>query len=375
MRPSVSRVLEFRRDDPTAFFEAPYGAYGDDPRFVQPLRGDLMRLVDARKNPLFAQGAPRELWTAHRDGVAIGRIICHVHPASNARHGWRRAYFGMFDAPDDLTVAAGLLHRSESFARAQGCDTLMGNFNLTAMQMIGVVTEGFEHGAYADQVWNPAHIPRLLTANGYKATFGMRTFEVELARVPLEELEAHFVHTMEPEFTWRSLSKRTLPRQLEEIRAILNDSFDRNPMFVPLTPEEMQFQTDGLSHVIDPAITRLVHDASGPAGVMVCIPDLNPFFRATRSRLGWRTLPAFWRLKTRRDRAVVVFGGVVQRHQGRKIAGAIITVVARALRERGYRTLGVTWISDDNKASLAQMRRLRATPMHRTMLFQKTITP
>lgn len=368
-------MLEFRRNDFASFFDAPYNAYPGDARFVQPMRGDLERLLDDKKNPLFVTGASRELWTALVDGVPVGRLVCHLHPASNRKFGWRRAYFGLFECTDDQNVANGLLTRAGEFAFTQRCDTLIGNFTLTAMQQIGVVTGGFDEAPYVDQQWNPAHLPRLLAAAGFAEVFPMRTFEVDLAKVPLDTLEAQFVAPAraDPAFRWSAVRAADLPAQLEDIRTVLNDSFANNPMFVPLTAEEMRFQSDGLSHVIDPAITQLVYDADGPAAVMVCIPDLNPFFRATRSRISWRTLGAFWRLKTRRDRAIVIFGGVTQRHQGKKLAGAVIAVVARALITRGYRTMGVTWISDDNHASLAQMRRLGAREMHRSALFSRPV--
>lgn len=370
-------MLELREGDFGAFFEAPYHAYPGETRFVQPMRADLRRMLDARANPLFASGAPRELWTAIVDGVPKGRLVCHLHPASDARHGWRRAYFGFFECVDDRDVAAALLAKAEQFARAHGRDTLIGDFSLTAMQQIGIVVGGFEHGAYVDQRWNPPHLPRLLESLGFTATFPMRTFEVELAKVPLDALDRDFVVPARADASLRfgTVTRAELPAHLEAIRTVLNDSFEHNPMFVGLTAEEMRFQSDGLSHVIDPSITQLVHDAQGPAAVLVCIPDLNPFFRETRSRYSWRTPLAFWRLRSRRERAVVIFGGVAQRHQGKRLAGALIAIVARALIARGYRQLGVTWISDENHASLAQMRRLGARELHRCALFSRAVAP
>ena len=43
----------------------------------------------------------------------------------------------------------------------KGLPEIAGNFNLTAMQMVGVVTDGFEHAPYIDMMWSPPHIARL----------------------------------------------------------------------------------------------------------------------------------------------------------------------------------------------------------------------
>ena len=51
----------------------------------------------------------------------------------------------------------------------------------------------------------------------------------------------------------------------------------------------MLFQAQDLSHVLDPRITALVHDDLGPAGVVLCIPDLQP--DAPRDGLAARASP------------------------------------------------------------------------------------
>lgn len=369
--------VEIRDDDFDAFFEVPERVYGPRSPFVSPLRSDLRRALDTGDNPLWGpvgQGRRRML-TAHRDGRPVGRLVAHVHGTSNARHGWRRAYFGLFDAADDREAAAALFDAADGFAREQGCTTLVGNFNLTAMQQMGVVTEGFEHAPYSDMVWNPPHIPRLLTELGFTPTFPATTFEVDLDALDPAQLLTPAARTQleAPGLEWVRLRRRHLSSALEEIRTVLNDGFARNPMFVPLAAEEMAFQARDLSHVIDPAITALVRDADGPAGVVLCIPDLNPMLRAMRSRLGWTAPWHLLRQRFRRDRAVIVFYSVATRLHGHGLNPAMLYRVLSALKSRGYRRLGLTWIADENRASLRQVERLGATPLHRVHLFQRAV--
>src|SRR5262245_33775422 len=158
----MSPPLELREDDFPAFFEAPFRAYGADSLYVSPLKSDLSRFLDARKNPLFTRFGSRRTYTAHRDGAPVGRIVAHVHRSSNERHRMRLSFFGYFDCADDPEAARLLLGAAEAFGRAQGCDEIAGNFNLTAMQQCGVVTDGFENRPYTDQIYNPPHVPKLL---------------------------------------------------------------------------------------------------------------------------------------------------------------------------------------------------------------------
>jgi GNAT superfamily N-acetyltransferase len=371
-------ALELRDDDIAAFFRVPGIAYGDDSPYVSPMKGDLERALDVARNPLFGpigRGVRRVL-TAHRNGAPVGRIVALVHGASNDACHERRASFGFFDCVDDLAVARLLLGEAERFAREQGCDRLEGNFNLTAMQQMGILTEGFDEIPYSDMHWNPPHIPRLLEACGYTPRFPVSTFELDLTRFdPASLLHGAAADRLaDPALEWAELRTKDFARVLEEVRAVLNDGFARNPMFVPLTAEEMRFQAADLSHVLDPRITALVRDASGPVGVVLCIPDLNPLFRAMRSRLGW-TAP--WHLLRfrfgRRRRAVIVFYSVAQQRQGQGLNGAMLHRVTSALKAARYESLGITWIADVNGASLRQMERIGARTLHRLWLYGKAV--
>ena len=370
--------IHLRDDDVNAFFRVPFEVYPKDSLYVSPLRSDLTRALDRAKNPLFGDvGAGiRRVITAHRGGRTVGRIVAHVHGASNRLHGERRGSFGYFDCADDLEVARLLLGEAERFALGNGCDTLTGNFNLTAMQQMGVVTSGFDAVPYSDMHYNPPHIPRLLAACGFTPTFPATTFELDLRRFdPATLLRGPAAERLDDDaLDWAELRTRDFDRVLEQVRIVLNDGFARNPMFVPLSTEEMRFQAKDLSHVLDSRITSLVQDREGPVGVVLAIPDLNPMLRAMRSRL---TLATLWHLVRfrfgSRRRAVIVFYSVGERMQGRGLNGAMLHRVTSALKSAGYTSLGITWIADVNGASLRQVERLGARRLHRLHLFTKPL--
>ncbi len=369
--------LTLRDDDVQAFFDVPFRVYARTSPYVSPLKSDLRRALDVRQNPLFGTigRGKRRVITAHRGGVPVGRIVAHVHGASNELHNERRSSFGFFDCADDSEVARALLDEAAAFGRSEGCDRLVGNFNLTAMQQSRVLTEGFDAVPYSDMHYNPPHIPRLLEENGFERTFPASTFELDLHRFDPETLRTSTItqRLQDPALRWETLHTRHFDRVLEHIRLVLNDGFRHNPMFVPLASEEMFFQAKDLSHVLDTRITALVHDAEGPAGVVLCIPDLNPMLRRMRSRL---TILAPWHLlmhRIRRHRAVIIFYSVAQRRQGQGLNGAMLYRVTQALQRHGYRALGITWIADVNAASLRQMERVGAKRLHGLHLFSKRI--
>jgi GNAT superfamily N-acetyltransferase len=367
--------IEIREGDLAAFFAAPFAAYDPDTAYVSPLRSDLARFLDTRRNPLFADGtSDLAFFTAHRDGRVLGRITAHVHGASNRTHGWSRGYFGYFDVAEDAAAAAALLGRVEDWHRGRGVTEVMGNFNLTAMQQIGVMTAGFDRAPYTDQVWSPPWLPGMLAENGYAPTFGMTTFEVDLTTAPLPVLgEKSLQIQSDPAFSFAPVTRRTVAARMEEARLILNASFARNPMFVPVTAEEFHFQARDMKWIMDPRISAVLHWRGRPAACIICIPDLNPFLRASQSRMRLSTPWHFLRHRMANRRAVLIFSGVIPELQGRGVNPVVLHRVIAAAKGAGYERLGNTWIGDVNGASLAQKEKAAAIAMHRLHIYRKAL--
>ncbi len=360
--------LTLHEGDREAFFDAPFNAYPPDIGYVSPMRGDLMRMLDPEKNPLWQAGNAFRFWTVHRDGMPVGRIIAHLHRQSNERWGLRRAQFGFFDCADDPEAARMLLDAAADFAREQGMKELVGNFNLTAMQQCGVMTGGFEATAYTDMIVGPPWLPRLLETNGFSAFFPMTTFEIDLTRRPIPPASLDRAR-----YTFAPIRKGTFPERMEEARLLLNDGFHNNPMFVPLTAEEFQFQAGELSTILDPRLSSVLKRDGVPVGVIIAIPDLNGFLKATRSRIGLTTPWHFLRYRMNRKRAVIIFYSVARAAHGQGIMSAMLAETLGRVRAAGYEMIGGTWIADENPASRRQVEKMNGRWLHKLHLFRKDI--
>lgn len=358
-----------------AFFAAPFAVYGEDVRLSAPLKPDLRAAFDPSRNPLLQEGRARLTWfTAHRGDAVVGRVVAVVHDASNRLHGWRRGSFGMLDCVDDVEVARALLAACESWVRARGGDELLGSFNLTITQMIGTLTGGHEEAPYTYQDWSPPYLPALLQACGFAPTYPMRTFEVDVAAVPPGALlgERQRALLADPDWRFEPIRRWRLDASLRAACAVLNDGFADNPMFVPLSEDEFLFASKGMALVMDPRLSCLARHRGQPVGVLLCLPDLNPMLQAMRYRIGWSAPWHFLRHR-RPGRAAIVFYSVRRDFHSRGVNGVMLERVFSGLRAGRYSTLGVSWISDGNAASLRQMEKLGARPMHRLHLFRKAL--
>jgi GNAT superfamily N-acetyltransferase len=370
-------VIEIGSGDRRAAFEAGLASYGAASPYVPPMWNDFNRILDPARNPLVTAGnGSFEVFTALAGGRPVGRIVAAIHTASNRRHGTSRGQFGFFDCIDDPGVAGALLAAAERWVAAHGAQEIAGNFNLTAMQMVGVVTGGFEAVPYTDMMWNAPHIPAHLARCGYEPVFPMTTFETDLTSLDAAALAgapAAQAVLQDPAYTWQPITRRNFKRCLEEARLLLNAGFDSNPMFVPVSAAEYQFQAGEMMWIMDTRLSVIVHHQGRPAGVIVCIPDLNPFVKACGGRVTLTTPWHFLNSRLRNDRVVIIYYSVAPELRGRGVAGAMLSRLVTASRAAGYRRLGTTWIADVNVPSLKQMQRLGARALHRLQLFRKPL--
>jgi GNAT superfamily N-acetyltransferase len=368
---------QLRERDFTSFFAAPFEAYGPDTPFVSPLRADLRRFLDPAKHPTFCRPEDLTYFSVLKDGRPLGRVVAHVHRASNQLHGLTRSYFGFFDCADDLTAAGLLLRAAEDFGRRQGATEIAGNFNLTAMHAIGVVTDGYDRQPYIEQAYNPAHIPALLEALGYQRSFPMTTHEFtvreDAAARALGEKQAQLLASGGIRVV--PVRRRTIRRQLAQCRTLLNLAFEKNPMFVPMTEAEFMFYAKDLMWIVDPRVTVLAYDGDQPVGAIVCVPDLNPFLKQIGSRLGPRALWRYLGYRRACRRATIIYYAVHPDYQNRGVNGLMMHQLATSLARAGYTHVGGTWIADVNPASLRQVEKMGARPYHRLHLYRRALDP
>lgn len=367
--------LTLVRGDFDAFFRTPFVVYPKDTPYVSPMRSDLQRYLDPHKNPLLKGGGDLEVLVVMRDGQPVARATAHRHPASNERHGLSRSYFGYLDAADDPEALRLLFDGVEAFAHRHGDTEIAGPFNLTAMQQIGLVTEGFEHAPFTDMVWSPPYLAARLEAMGYAAEFPMSTFRFSPGEVDRDRLLTPGARAILASDDWifAPIDRRRFKPRMEEARQCLNGGFDANPMFVPLTDEEFEFQAGEMMWILDPALSSVIHYKGQPMGVVICIPDLNPFVRDSGATYGPRALWAWLKMQVRPRRAVLILYSVMPEAQGQGVNPAMLWRVIGALQQRGYRECGCTWIADVNGASLRQLERIGGERLHRTHLFRKVL--
>ena len=168
-------MLQILEKDFESFFHVPFEVRGKKSLYAAPFKPDLKKMLSL-KNPIFKSENDFTFYTAIKNNVPVGRISVHVHHSFNNRYNTKKCYFGFFECINNQSVADELFLLAERFAIKNGYESLSGNFNLTAMQEMGVMISGFENEPYIAQSFGMSWYPELMTNAGFAPTFPMTTF-------------------------------------------------------------------------------------------------------------------------------------------------------------------------------------------------------
>jgi GNAT superfamily N-acetyltransferase len=363
--------------DRKAFLDVAERLHEGDPIWTPPLRQDLQRAL-SDENPLWRGGrGERELLLAYEGDRVVGRVLAHVHSASNERHHEQVGLFGLLEFPEgDERVAHALLDAVAEKHRARGLSLLRGPYELTITQSIGALTAGFDDPASFSQGWTGPHVAPALERYGFKPSYLATTHRLDDISVVNPDVligEKQRAWLADPKVRLRAWDMAHFDRDVRAATSLLNESFADNYGFVPLSDDEVTFMAGPMKRVVRPELTVFLEYDGEPVGVGMALPDFHVLFRRMRGRLfpfGWATFLAGSRTL---DAAVVQFLATTPKLQNQGLMRIVVSEIIRRLQHAHFRSLDGTWIGDVNPKSLAQAHALGMRDKHRLAVFEKSL--
>jgi hypothetical protein len=342
------------------FLDLPDLVYKGDPNYVAPLKAEVRRTLDGKKNPYF-KGAELRLFVCYADDSPVARTAIVINPRHEQKFGVRAAFFGFFESMNDPGAARALFESAARFCRGQGATILEGPFNPNHYSELGLLLDNFDRPPVFFQTYNPPYYPKLLKELGFHVSASLFTARNE--RIA-EYIDAHFdplAPLSIPEgYAVRHPDMSRLPEEMEKIRLIFNDSFSSNWHFLPASREEYDFSAKFLNLITDPSLISIIDHHGEPVAVVMCVLDVNPLIQRFHGRRGPLKLLNFLRGR-RRIRTVVLYaGGIRKRYQHTRVYPLLYEACARIVRR--FDCLEGTWISDGNMLARRSAERLGMKP-------------
>ena len=347
--------------DRKRFVDLPYRLHRNDPNWVPPLRRDVHRLLDRRRNPFFDHGEAC-FWLAWRDGVPVGRISAQINRLHLETHRDETGNFGLLEAIDDQAVFAALQRAAEDWLRERGMRRIVGPYSLSMNDDIGVMVSGFETPPMVGMPYAPSYYAQRLVGDGYVKIKDLHALRVTLANIVtrhLDQLERVTARLRaEGRIAVRPLDPARFAEEMRLALDIYNEAWTQNWGFLPVTEREARQIIDQLAPVLPPQSVVFALADGEPAAMLVALPNLNEIVADLDGRLfpiNWIKL--LWRLRFRKPKSArVMLTGVRQRYRRSALSMALVTMmlaeILDAARRANIEMVEFSWILEDNKPSL-----------------------
>ena len=365
-------------EDLKDFIQVAFEVYRDDPAWVPPLHMEISDRLSPKKNPFF-EHAEVALFTAWKDGKAVGRISAQIDHEHLRIHQDNAGFFGFFDTLDDQEVASALVAAAEEWLVGRGMTVMRGPFSLSINEETGMLVEGFDspptimmshHHSYQEALAEGAGLQKVKDCYGWK---------YDVVAAPARAQKAWEAINSLPEVRFRSVSPRSLKKEVRDILDVFNDAWQHNWGFVPATDAEAKKMAADLQLILDKELSFFAEIDGQPVAICVCLPNLNEVIRDFEGKLNPVTVAKLiWRLKIRGPKSArLMLLGVRTDLRGKKryapLATALIAELVRRGLKEGYEWAELGWTLDDNRLINAAIRSMGAKIYKRYRLFEKPI--
>ncbi len=334
------------------FIRLPMRLNAGDPHWIAPLMFERREALSPKHNPFF-QHADHQFWLARRDGRDVGRISAQIDNLARTDPEAPAGYFGMIAAEDDAEVFEALLATAESWLRQRNRAQIIGPFNLSINEEVGLLVDGFDTPPMVMMGHDPRYTGARIEEQGFAKVKDIYAY---ISGVPVftPGVDARLKRPPPAGLVLRPINMKDFDGEVRTLVEIWNDAWAQNWGFAPITEAETHHLGESLKLLLHPRLIWFVEIDGEPAGFGALLPNLNDAIFDLNGKLlpfGWAKL--LWRLKVKGvKRGRVPLMGV-KRKFAREARGSFAPFLILDAFRREAVKIGITeaeysWILEDN---------------------------
>jgi GNAT superfamily N-acetyltransferase len=355
------------------FIAFPYERYRGDPRWVPQLRMDVRTLLSPKKNPFF-QHAEVQCFLARRDGRVVGRIAGVKNDAHNKEHADSVGFYGFFECPDgDQAVANALFDAAATWLRGKGFDTMRGPMNPSVNDDCGLLVEGFDTPPVLMMPHNPPGYVDLHERYGFRKAKDLICLQSTSSQIPERLTRAAELLGQRKGITLRPLDMKRFSAEVELVKVLYNEAWEKNWGFVPLTDAEIDHLAKQLKPVVVPELICFAEHKGRVIGFGVALPDLNMALKHNPSgRLFPGILKVLWYAR-RVNRMRVLLLGVLKEYRQSGVDALMYHWIWQKGTSKGYHWAEAGWVLEDNHPMINAALRVGFSPYKTYRIYDKAL--
>jgi hypothetical protein len=350
-----------------AFMKLPLDIYKGNRNWIRPLDKDITSVFDVKKNSV-AKADNHKRWLLQDDsGKVIGRVAAFVNEKTKLKNNdYPVGGMGFFECIDNQPAADLLFNTAKNWLESQGVEAMEGPINFGDRDKFwGLLTHGFDQDPNYLANYNPPYYQKLFENYGFKLYFSQYTFSRPIV---VDFPEAYYNKGMEvlnnPDFSFRSLTKKDLDKYTEDFRVVYNKAWARHSGVAEMKPRQAKAIMKQLKPVIEKNTSFFGYYKGEPVAFFTSIPEVNQVFKHTNGKLNlWGKLIFLKHKLLKTNTKLLGIGfGVSPEFDGKGVSQAI-TIYAgnRVLTKTNYRHLEMHGVGDFNPAMLKFLDKMGLT--------------
>jgi len=161
------------------------------------------------------------------------------------------------------------------------------------------------------------------------------------------------------------LTKTNERNGILDFMKIYNEAWAKYPGVSALKLAQAKSIFNQLKPILDEKILWFAYEKDEPIGFFICIPEMNQIFKYVNGKLDLiGKIKTYYHLKIKKSckKIIGLVFGIVPRHQGKGVDGALIMASSNTIqKELAYTDMELNWIPDFNKAMIKVATQVQAT--------------
>ena len=359
------------------FIDFPHELYKDDPNYVPEIYIGQKELLSEKKNPFFHHSKV-QLYLAYEGNKIVGRIAAIRNNEYNRYADVNVGFFGLFDMVENYGVAKKLLDTAVGWVKKENLNAVLGPTNFSTNDTAGLLVDGFDRPPVVMMVYNKPYYADFLEQYGFKKQMDMLAYHVTEETVNMKSVRITKMlgeRLAKKGIEVRKVNMKNFKQEVNTIREIYKNAWDKNWGFVPPTDAEFNHLAEGLKMVVDPDFALIAEHGGKAVAFALAVPDINVIAKNIKKG---RLLPTgifkllFQKKKIKRLRILLL--GVLEDYRKMGIEGIFYGRIISRGMEKGYNEAEASWILDNNEMMKKGVEGVNMVAYKRYRIYEKKLT-
>jgi hypothetical protein len=337
------------------FLGLPIWLYKNESKWIRPLDADIENVFDREKNKTFRHGECIRWILLNDNGETIGRVAAFVndkivHKGNDQPTGG----MGFFECINDREAAFKLFDQCKTWLQGKGMEAMDGPINFGSRdRWWGLLIEGFDREPNYQCNYNFPYYKDFFEQYGFQVYFYQLTFGRKVKEPLSPKLaEKAALIAKDPDYSFRYLRKDEMPKLAEYLHHVYNLAWANRSENPDLSMQQAKLLVKQMKPIMDRRLLYFGFYKDEPISFFLSLPEINQIFKYVNGKLDWiGKLKFLWHTfrKTNRKAFGILFG-IVPKHQGKGVDGAMVMNAREVLQEKydRYDEYEMNWIGDFN---------------------------